>query len=235
MSTEVRSSNQRVQRLLDDVRKAAELSPSVVLKDEQAFIILDEIERQRVALQEMVEKGCSNRGDFGCREVAVEALRGFVERPTVQEGPASSHDSKTCQDADCPHCQIERLRAALEQLDADASCEKAEKESLRDQLADYRAAYNRVATAARAVTAELYNVGVETDWRDGDETDRVFAWYEMLPLVKALDADIHRSSEAAPPAETGRTVDDIMCPHGVNTYIGGVCGECSPDETKAAP
>lgn len=66
-------------------------------------------------------------------------------------------------------------------------------ERLTSERDDYRAAYNRVATAARAVTSLLYNVGVETEWRDGDETDRVFAWYELEPLVKALEADIHLS------------------------------------------
>lgn len=59
---------------------------------------------------------------------------------------------------------------------------------------NYRAAYNRVAFAARAVTAELQKVGDQTGWVDGDETDRVYPWYEMLPLVEALNTDIHQSS-----------------------------------------
>jgi hypothetical protein len=59
---------------------------------------------------------------------------------------------------------------------------------------DYRATYSRVALAARAITAKLQIVGDETGWKDGDETDRVYAWHEMLPLVAALNADIHQSS-----------------------------------------
>ena len=32
----------------------------------------------------------------------------------------------------------------------------------------------------------LRDVGDDQNWQSGDETDRVFAWYELLPLLKAL-------------------------------------------------
>lgn len=39
---------------------------------------------------------------------------------------------------------------------------------------------------AWGIVTKLRNVGVQTEWRDGDQTDRVFAWYEIEPLEKAL-------------------------------------------------
>lgn len=41
------------------------------------------------------------------------------------------------------------------------------------------------ATAARVV-AELESLGDETEWVDGDETDRVYPWYEIAPLKAAI-------------------------------------------------
>lgn len=77
-----------------------------------------------------------------------------------------------------------------------SNTEQAEIQRLTQQLDEYRIAYNRVATAARSLIQPLRIVGDSTSWKDGDETDRVYAWYEMLPLVEALDADIHIGLDA---------------------------------------
>lgn len=115
---------------------------------------------------------------------------------------------------------------------------KEERKRLHAQRDDYQAAYNRVATAARAVTAELQKVGDETEWRDGDETDRVFAWHELLPLVKALNADIHQS--AAVQRWPGEPPHCPSCSCGIpvverefGTYFCAHCGREVPSEHKA--
>lgn len=41
---------------------------------------------------------------------------------------------------------------------------------------------------ARDMVAMLKQVGDQTNWADGDETDRVFAWHEIEPLANALEA-----------------------------------------------
>lgn len=41
--------------------------------------------------------------------------------------------------------------------------------------------------AAQAVVAPLEAVGDELAWAEGDETDRVYAWYEIKPLRDALE------------------------------------------------
>jgi len=43
--------------------------------------------------------------------------------------------------------------------------------------------------AARELIKLIKDVGNETDWRDGDETDRVFAWHEFDQLRKALSEE----------------------------------------------
>jgi len=44
-----------------------------------------------------------------------------------------------------------------------------------------------VLQAATELVQLIRDVGEETDWRDGDETDRVFAWHEFEALRKALE------------------------------------------------
>jgi len=43
--------------------------------------------------------------------------------------------------------------------------------------------------SARELIQLIRDVGEETDWHDGDETDRVFAWHEFDDLRKALGED----------------------------------------------
>ena len=40
--------------------------------------------------------------------------------------------------------------------------------------------------AAWPIIRELESVGDDTNWRDKDETDRVYPWYEIEPLKKAV-------------------------------------------------
>jgi hypothetical protein len=36
------------------------------------------------------------------------------------------------------------------------------------------------------IVKTLRDVGDDQNWQMGDETDRVFGWYELMPLLKAL-------------------------------------------------
>jgi hypothetical protein len=43
-----------------------------------------------------------------------------------------------------------------------------------------------VRQAAWPIIRQLESVGDETNWQGGDETDRVYPWYEIEPLKKAI-------------------------------------------------
>lgn len=59
--------------------------------------------------------------------------------------------------------------------------------SMSDFVAHEIAKYVRNLQAAAArIIAPLENIGDSTTWGDGDETDRVYPWYEIQPLKDAL-------------------------------------------------
>lgn len=61
---------------------------------------------------------------------------------------------------------------------------------------DSFARLKQIEKLAAELVGRLQVVGIETDWRDGIDTDRVFAWYEMEELAELL-------SFAGPDTELG--------------------------------
>lgn len=45
----------------------------------------------------------------------------------------------------------------------------------------------QIADACRPIVDALEQVGIETNWAGGDETDRVYPWYEIKPLSELLE------------------------------------------------
>jgi hypothetical protein len=70
----------------------------------------------------------------------------------------------------------------IAELTQHLSTERAAREAAEATCAAMRA-------AILPVVHELERVGDFTDWRDGDETDRVYPWYEIKPLKAALKGD----------------------------------------------
>ena len=59
--------------------------------------------------------------------------------------------------------------------------------SMSDSSAHVIARYVRhLREAAWPIIRELEQAGDDTSWCDGDETDRVYPWYEIEPLKKAV-------------------------------------------------
>lgn len=147
-----------------------------------------EIERLQQRVAEMERDGLEVRRQRNDEQ----RLRQAAERASTEY----LKDGETA--AEC----IERNRRDVVQSLGMLAAERKKVESLTAERDDWRAAYNRVALAARAVTAELQKVGDATQWQDGDETDRVYAWHEMQALAAALDADIHSPPSASGPIES---------------------------------
>ena len=59
--------------------------------------------------------------------------------------------------------------------------------SMSDFSAHVIARYvRRLREAAWPIIHELEQAGDDTNWADGDETDRVYPWYEIQPLKNAV-------------------------------------------------
>jgi hypothetical protein len=71
------------------------------------------------------------------------------------------------------------------------------------EIDDLRAQRDRLVAAGRNLLGLLEGVGQETEWRDGEQTDRVFAWYEFDELRAALGID---NPQALPPTEASSSV-----------------------------
>lgn len=78
----------------------------------------------------------------------------------------------------CLLCREHFRFRAWEYYEALRECEQ-DREDAEDILEDFR-------VASRQVVQELEEVGDNTDWRDGPETDRIYPWYEIEPLAKCL-------------------------------------------------
>jgi hypothetical protein len=62
--------------------------------------------------------------------------------------------------------------------------------------------YDQLRVAATPIAEALRQVGDETDWRDGNETDRVYAWGEIEPLWKALAGSLAETPAPCSKPET---------------------------------
>lgn len=74
----------------------------------------------------------------------------------------------------------------------------------------------KVEDEARKVVDLLRKVGHDTKWRDRDQTDRVFAWYEFDDLRHALG-----EGEAWPPASDE---EELSIPSKFDPAVPGDCG-----------
>lgn len=97
--------------------------------------------------------------------------------------------------------------------------------------------YELLRAVATPIAEALRQVGDETDWRDGDETDRVYAWHEMEALWKAL-ADspaVETVSEPKPIAWASKTGEVITHAERMRTnYPGRLDFFCVPLFPRAA-
>lgn len=59
-------------------------------------------------------------------------------------------------------------------------------EEISAAVAKVEAKYLRLAHEARKVVDLLREVGEDTRWRDGSQTDRVYAWFEFDDLRRLL-------------------------------------------------
>ena len=78
-----------------------------------------------------------------------------------------------------PHSNIDAtIREAIKEM---------QEEALRIVAEPLLERITKLKAAAKTIVEELETVGNQTDWRDGDETDRVYAWHEMKPLRDAIE------------------------------------------------
>lgn len=53
--------------------------------------------------------------------------------------------------------------------------------------ADLEKALRELVNAAGKLYEQLFEVGEKTDWKDGDQTDMVVAWYQIEPLHPTIN------------------------------------------------